>query len=376
MKVAAVVPVPSTHDRARACIRGTPLFLWAANNVHRVLPKQDIYIESDQEAVLTEAKAAGFQPLKRPASMTASTADSLLWEAQNIAYDILIHHLPTTPFLKETTIRQALQAIENGKQSAFGVRKEPGHLWTDTGPTYDLRNPSHSLTPPVFTREGMGFYVTKQTALAKDRARISPPFAMIDLDQYEAISINNQHDLTFARTVANGLPGDSEYVAGISTLKRECIKFLVMDMDGVMTDGRLYFSNQGFETLAFHVRDGSAMRKAIKSGIRVAILSATEQKDLLAKRADYLGVTTYMGGCLDKAKQLAAWCEEFNISAEHTAYIGDDLADLGPLQMVGHSACPADADDQIKRIVRYVLPREGGRGCVGDFIHTYILDEG
>ncbi|MBI1274310.1 MAG: HAD hydrolase family protein [Alphaproteobacteria bacterium] len=381
MKVAGVVPAKGSSsrlpDKNRQCIRGIPLFLWAANNLNRVLPKQDIYIDSDSDEILAEARAAGFQTIKRPADLATNATDGnrfMIWEAENIACDVLVQHLPPMAFLRESTIRKALDAIASGKQSAFGAQKEQAYVWTEQGPSYDPLNVPNSYTLPPLIREGMGFYATRRDALLHNRTRISRPYEMIELDRYEAIDIDYPHDLDFARSVAAGLPADSEYIKGIGALKRERIKFLVMDMDGVMTDGRLYFSNKGFETLGFHARDGSATRKAIKAGIQVAVLSSTEQPDVLRKRADFIGIKTYMAGCKDKAAQLAAWCEEFKIPPEQTAYLGDDMADLGPMQMAGHAACPADADARIKRIARYALQRKGGHGCVSEFIHTYILD--
>ena len=130
MHIAGVIPATGSSGRLpeknRQLILGVPLFLWAANNLARVLPKQDIYIDSDSDAILGQAKAAGYQAIKRPDDLATNATDGnrfMIWEAENIPCDILVQHLPPMPFLKEATLRKALDAVTTGKQSVFGVQK-------------------------------------------------------------------------------------------------------------------------------------------------------------------------------------------------------------------------------------------------------------
>ena len=382
MDIAGVVPAKGSSSRVpgknRQLIRGVPLFLWAANNLNRVIPKQRIYVDSDSDEILADARAAGFQSLKRPAELADNSVDGnrfMLWEAENIACDVLVQHLPPMPFLREETLRRALQAIEDGSKSAFGVLRQHAYAWNEKGPAYDLKNIPNSFTLPEMICEGMGLYATRRPSLLKDRTRISQPWTMIELDRFEAIDIDYPRDLELARSVAAGLPADSPYLQGLSALKRERIRFIALDLDGVLTDGGLQYSGEGEVMKTFHARDGSAIRNAMRAGVPVAILSATERPDTARRRAEFLGVTLTAFGCRDKAAQLDAWCRELGVPAANAAFLGDDRMDIAAMKFAGVSACPSDADAGVRRAASVVLEAGGGRGCVAEFINTFVLGE-
>ena len=382
MVIAGVVPAKGTSSRLpgknRQLIRGVPLFLWAANNLSRVISKHRIFIDSDCDVILAEATAAGFQALKRPAALADNSVDGnrfMLWEAENIPCDVLVQHLPPMPFLREETLRKALEAIEQGSNSAFGVHRQHAYAWNEQGPAYDLLNIPNSFTLPELVCEGMGFYATRRQCLLTDRTRISQPYTMIDLDRFESIDIDYPRDLELARAAASGLLSDSPYLKGLAELKRERIRFIAMDLDGVLTDGRLYYSGEGEVMKSFHARDGRAIRSAMQAGIQVAFLSATERPDTARRRAEFLGVSLTAYACRDKAAQLEQWCRQLRIPAANTAYIGDDPQDIAAMNLAGFSACPADADEGVRRAAAVVLSGGGGRGCIAEFIHKYVLGE-
>lgn len=383
MLIAGVVPAKGTSSRVpgknRQLIRGVPLFLWAANNLNRVIPKHSIFVDSDSDVILTEARAAGFQALKRPAALADNSVDGnrfMLYEAENITCDVLVQHLPPMPFLREETLRKALQTIEEGGNSAFGVHRQRAYVWDEDGPTYDLLSIPNSFTLPELVCEGMGFYATRTRCLLQDRTRVSRPYTMIGLDRFEAIDIDYPSDLELARAAAAGLASDSPYLKGLAELKRERIRFIAMDLDGVLTDGRLYYSGEGEMMKSFHARDGRAIRNAMQAGIQVAFLSATERPDTARRRAEFLGVSMSAYSCHDKAAQLADWCRRLKVPPENAAFIGDDLQDIGAMNYAGFSACPADADEGVRRAATVVLANGGGRGCVAEFINTFVLEEG
>lgn len=150
------------------------------------------------------------------------------------------------------------------------------------------------------------------------------------------------------------------------------IKFLVLDVDGTLTDGGMYFNSSGDEIKKFNAKDGRGMINAIKAGVPVALLSSGLNKPLLEKRADMLGIKHVFANEADKLTVLKKWCKELNISLEETAYIGDDINDLTVMKHVGVAACPCDAVAEIRNVVHIVLNRKGGEGCVREFIDNYI----
>src|ERR1035438_3800547 len=122
------------------------------------------------------------------------------------------------------------------------------------------------------------------------------------------------------------------------------IKFLVLDVDGVLTDGGMYYTESGDEFKKFNAKDGLAIRRLTKSGIPVGIISHGQLSKLINKRADLLGIEYVCVGMeMKKLDILKDWCNKLNIDLNDVAYIGDDINDLEIMHAVGVSACPDDA---------------------------------
>lgn len=152
------------------------------------------------------------------------------------------------------------------------------------------------------------------------------------------------------------------------------IKFLALDVDGVLTDGGIYVSENGDIFKKFNVKDGVGIKKALDAGIFVGFISASSRSEKLTRaRARMLGVKYVYSGEEEKVTVLNKWLSKLKIKTSEVAYIGDDETDLNIIAQVGLSACPADAADKIKKAVNMVLRRKGGEGCVREFIDTCLL---
>jgi len=149
------------------------------------------------------------------------------------------------------------------------------------------------------------------------------------------------------------------------------LDLLVLDVDGVLTDGRIVYSSAGDELKHFHVRDGSGMKYWKRLGKRLAIITG-RQSELVLRRAEELQVDTVRQGCKDKLPALREVLTELGASPERTAIMGDDLTDLPVLRHCAVSACPADAVEEVRRRVNYVCNRAGGAGCVREFIEHLL----
>ncbi len=146
------------------------------------------------------------------------------------------------------------------------------------------------------------------------------------------------------------------------------IKLLVMDVDGTLTDGRLYIGDNGEVMKAFDVRDGYAIAHFLpEAGIIPVIITAKESK-IVEYRAKQLGITELYQHTEDKVSKLKELAEKYHLSPEEIAYIGDDLFDLEGMNYCGLSACPADSVEEIKQSADYVCVHNGGRGAVREFI--------
>ena len=144
-----------------------------------------------------------------------------------------------------------------------------------------------------------------------------------------------------------------------------------MDVDGVLTDGRMIFGDRGVQMKEFDVRDGFGIVLARKTGLKTAFLTA-EKSRAVSLRAKKLQVDWAAQGLRDKAGAFDDCLRRFRLKAEQACYIGDDLIDLPVLLRVGLSATVADGHPELKRRVHYVSPLPGGRGAVRDVIELIL----
>ncbi len=153
------------------------------------------------------------------------------------------------------------------------------------------------------------------------------------------------------------------------------IKLLILDVDGVMTDGGMYFTEKGDQIKKYNTKDGMAILHLTKNEFQVGIISSGFSDSMVKKRAEMLGIQNCYVGRDKKIEILSNYCKELSIQLENVAIIGDDINDLEIIKNVGFSACPADAMDVVKTNVDVILNKKGGEGCVREFIDSYLLKE-
>jgi 3-deoxy-D-manno-octulosonate 8-phosphate phosphatase (KDO 8-P phosphatase) len=149
------------------------------------------------------------------------------------------------------------------------------------------------------------------------------------------------------------------------------IKALFFDVDGVLTDGRIYLAGDGTEFKVFDTKDGHGTRKAIAAGLKVAWISG-RTSPATAARAKDLGVHACYQGVRDKIGKYESLCRRWKIRPAETAAMGDDEPDVEMMKLAGFSACPSDAAPQAVRAAGVVLKSAGGRGAVREFIELVL----
>ncbi|MCC5923084.1 MAG: HAD-IIIA family hydrolase [Crocinitomicaceae bacterium] len=161
----------------------------------------------------------------------------------------------------------------------------------------------------------------------------------------------------------------------ITQKKHTHIKLLILDVDGVLTDGGMYYSENGDQMKKFNTKDGMAILHLIKKGVLVGIISSGFKNEIVKTRAEILKIPLVYVGREPKINVLKEWCEQFSIALNNVAIIGDDVNDLSVILEVGLSACPSDAVQKVKQHVDICLDKKGGEGCVREFIENYLLEE-
>lgn len=145
-----------------------------------------------------------------------------------------------------------------------------------------------------------------------------------------------------------------------------------MDCDGILTDGRLYLTEAGETMKVFHVRDGQGLVLWHNAGFRSGIITGRGSKPILKLRCDELGIEFLHTLSVNKEKDLERIMADAGVTADETAYIGDDIGDLNVLKAVGFSAAPSDAHPSIHSVVDHVTSAPGGFGAVRELIDLLL----
>jgi YrbI family 3-deoxy-D-manno-octulosonate 8-phosphate phosphatase len=152
-------------------------------------------------------------------------------------------------------------------------------------------------------------------------------------------------------------------------------RLIATDIDGVWTDGGMYYSETGEELKRFNTYDSAGVVFCRQLGIPVAIITA-ERSQAVKRRAEKLKITRCHTGVENKLAVLQGICEELGIGLPEVAYIGDDLNDIAVLKMAGISACPANAPDYVKRFAGRVMSKNGGDGVFREFVEGILAEAG
>jgi 3-deoxy-D-manno-octulosonate 8-phosphate phosphatase (KDO 8-P phosphatase) len=153
------------------------------------------------------------------------------------------------------------------------------------------------------------------------------------------------------------------------------IKLLLLDVDGVLTDGRIIYDNQGNELKAFDVKDGHGLKMLQRAGIKIGIITGRSSM-VVERRAKELGIDILYQGALRKLEPYLDILAEQRLTDDQVAYIGDDVVDLPILRRVGFSATVADAIPQVFPLVDFVTERPGGRGAVREICDLLLKASG
>lgn len=153
------------------------------------------------------------------------------------------------------------------------------------------------------------------------------------------------------------------------------INLLLLDVDGILTDGRIIINDRGEETKAFHVRDGHGIKLVQRAGIRVGLLTGRES-GVVVHRAAELGIDLVVQGAKDKLIEFEALLERESLTSAEVAYLGDDLIDLPVLRRVGFSATVADGVPEVRAEVDYVSAHAGGDGAVREVCEMLLKAKG
>lgn len=149
---------------------------------------------------------------------------------------------------------------------------------------------------------------------------------------------------------------------------------VVSDVDGVLTDGGLYYSNNGEVMKKFNARDGVAFKSLQLAGYLTAVLSSSNSSEIVSARAQDLGVDFVHSGRGAKEEIIQKWIQELGITWSQVFYIGDDIQDVVAMINAGKSACPCDASLVAREVADVILKAAGGSGCFREWVDVHLLE--
>ena len=152
------------------------------------------------------------------------------------------------------------------------------------------------------------------------------------------------------------------------------IKMFLTDCDGCLTDGGMYYSENGDELKKFNTKDGMGFKVLREHGVLTGIITG-EKVQLNARRANKLKIDFLIEGCDKKLEAVKTLCKEKNVSLSEVLYIGDDINDKEVIEAVGYGCCVADANDTVKQVAKYITKAKGGHGAIREIVDFLVEKE-
>jgi YrbI family 3-deoxy-D-manno-octulosonate 8-phosphate phosphatase len=380
MKKIAIIPLrkgsKGIPNKNKKKLLGRPLYQWTLGEA--IESDLDyIYIFTDDEEILDfikkeytwTNKVVAVPRSKESASDTASTEFAIMELAEILNYDFDIISLiqATSPLLTSKNINDGLLKITNDTfDSVVSVVRTYRFIWSENGNSlnYDYTARPRRQDFKGLLVENGAFYATKKDLLKRDKNRLSGNIGILEMSENSLIEIDEPEDWKIVEVLLeNKLREYKKNIKKISTL--------VLDVDGVFTNGNVLVSENGEFAKSFSLRDGMGFELARQNNLEIIVITS-EDSQIVKARMEKLKITNYYLGVKDKYALLNKICSENKITRSEIGYIGDDINDMPNMLSVGWSFSPSDAIETIKTISDVNLKNIGGDRAIREFIEKVI----
>ncbi len=361
-------------------IGGKPLCQWVIEAAAGARHVDRVFVATDSDEIravvdaLLEEKVEVVGRGADTATDTASTESAMVEFARAHEFENMVLIQATSPLLTSSDVDGAIERYETAcADSLVSVVPQKRFIWSmdDRGRAdpvnYDpATRPRRQDFDPHWVENG-ALYISRKDGLLENECRLFGKIAAFPMDEESFHELDEPLDWTIIESFL------SQREVRCGKLERQAarIKLVLSDVDGVLTDSGMYYSESGDELKKFNTRDGKGFELLRNAGIKVGIITA-EETELVERRARKLKLDFLEQGAKDKIPPLERIMAEAEVSPEEVAYIGDDLGDVEVLRRVGLAACPADATPEAKRAAVYHCERSGGEGCVRE-LSEFIL---
>ena len=378
MKNIAFVPVrkgsKSIIDKNIKLFCGKPLVYWVLNSLQKCKEIDEIILATDGDKIIEIVNSFNFKKVMIYKRSTKNSSDRASTESVILEYlensnhnknDNFILVQATTPFTSDIHLSEALSLFNTDiYDSILSVTKSKRFYWSDNGLpfNYDYLNRPRRQDFSGINLENGAFYISKISSIIKYRNRISQKIGFYIMPEYSSVEIDEIDDWIIAESLMR------KYI--LKKKKSKKIKLFVTDVDGVLTDAGMYYSENGDELKKFNTHDGMAFQILRNKGIITAIVTSENTK-IVKRRAEKLKVDYLFQNLKNKEKLQAVLeiCFRENICISEVSYIGDDINCFEILNEVGYPACPSNSVEKIKSInnIRHLM-KSGGQGVAREFV--------
>ena len=354
---------------------GKPLVSWVITALNNSKLVDEIIIASDYDEIIPETHLKKVILYKRSFenAQDSSSTESVILEyiSKNNLNDedtfILVQ--ATSPFTKTIHFNEALEKFSRDNlDSLLSCVSFKRFLWTkESKPiNYDFKNRLKRQDFEGQFLENGAFYISKVKSILKFQNRLSGKIGIYEMPEYTGIEIDEEDDWLIAEKIMN------KYSLNVNQDFFK-IKYVFSDVDGVLTDSGMYYSEDGNEIKKFNTRDGYAFELLRNNGIKTGIITS-EKTEIVSNRAKKLKIDYLFQGVKNKFEVISDFCSKNKIELNSIAFIGDDVNDYELLSKLTVKACPSNAVDKIKSIPKInILSLKGGEGVFREFAENYIL---
>jgi N-acylneuraminate cytidylyltransferase len=366
--------IPNKNKRK---LLGRPLFSWVLTEA-LFSGLDHVYVFTDDEGIIEyinrnyrwSDKLSCLRSSDENAGDTSSTESAILefCNIKGIDFDVFCLLQASSPLTRRQDINASLDTLgQTGVDAVLSVVKNQRFIWSKEGKSlnYDyLKRPGKEDFEGLLIENG-AIYCTRKQALLSSGNRLSGNIVPVEMPEDTLMQIDTEEDWILVEQLLINRSRHGRVPAPVT--------YLVLDVDGVFTDGRVVFSAEGEFTKTFDMRDGMGLEILREHGVKVMVMTS-EDSTVVRQRMKKLKIADTFLGVKDKYSFLEQLCLERKISRSNIAYIGDDVNDLANLLSVGWALCPANATKNIRFLADVVLNHKAADGAIREateFIINY-----
>lgn len=380
MKTVAFIPVrggsKSIPLKNIKLFCGKPLIYWTIKAAVETNEIDEVIVATDSVAIKNVIESFSFRKVKiydrdKNNAQDSSSTESVVLEylsKSNLSFtDNFVLIQATSPLLRNKDLSNGFKLLKKNDSVLSCVRSKR-FFWNEKGKAlnYDYKNRPRRQNFDGYLMENGAFYINSVQNILENKNRISGKIGVSIMPEYTAVEIDEEEDWIIAESLMKKFILNNHF--------KEKIKIVITDVDGVLTDAGMYYSENGDELKKFNTRDGKAFELLRNANIKTGIITSENTK-IVERRAHKLKVDYLYQGKEHNGKLAAALdiCKKTNISLNEVAYIGDDLNCYELLSNVGYAACPNDAIEKVKSIPNILLLNsKGGEGVFREFVDRFL----